>query len=222
PPGPGCAPRPPSRRTPMTVRSRIRQWFGRPGRPSAPRPRARPRLEALEGRLAPAVQLLYDGPGTALSLRELLSGATPAVTLSEPAPGQLRIDLGTGHTFDASSTAQAAGLTYENAGSPGTSHVATLDIGRANNIPTFKATLSGDALTLGVIANASGGLGNVAASAGTITVTGLDTSHAGAGGEVDLKAAGALTVAEGALLATGAGPLALAAGGNAHGRRTSD
>src|SRR5262245_20269566 len=194
-----------------------------------PRPAARPAarrtrlaLEALEDRLAPAVQLTYGGPGTALGLQELVSGATPAVSISEPAPNQLQIDLGA-QTFDPTSTAQAPGLTYENAGSPGTSHFATLDIGQANNIPTFKATLSGDALTLGVIANASGGLGNVAASAGVITVTGLDTSHAGAGnGDVDLKSAGALTVAEGALLDTGTGTLALAADVNADGTGNSN
>src|SRR5262245_61567318 len=90
------------------------------------------------------------------------------------------------------------GLTYENAGSPGTSHFATLDISPANNITALQATLFGDALTLGVIVNATGGLGNVAARAAAITVTGLDTSHASAGnGNVDLRAAGALTVAPG-------------------------
>src|SRR5262245_66180821 len=160
----------------MTLRSRIRQLFARPGRPSAPRPRPRPRLEALDHRLAPAVQLLYGGPGSALSLHELLSGDTPAVTVSEPAPGQLQVDLGA-NTFDPASTAQAPGLTYEIAGSPGASHYATLDISRANTIATLEAALDGDGLTLGVIANASGGLGGVAASAGVITVTGLDTSQ---------------------------------------------
>jgi hypothetical protein len=79
--------------------------------------------------LIPAIQLAYGGPGTALSLRELVSGATPAVTLSEPTSGRLRIDLGA-ETFDATSTAAAAGLTYESAGSPGASHFATLVAGR--------------------------------------------------------------------------------------------
>src|SRR5262249_52871571 len=147
---------------------------------------------------------------------------TPAVTISEPAPGQLHIDLGA-NTFDPTSTARAPGLTYEVAGAPGASHFATLDMSRANNIPTLEAALPGDALTLGVIANGTGGLGGVAASAGAITVAGLDTSHAGAGGgNVDLKSAGALTVAEGALLATGAGTLALAAGVDADGTGSSD
>src|SRR5262249_44582542 len=153
--------------------------------------------------------------------QELVSGATPAVTISEPAPNQLRIDLGA-QTFDPTSTARATGLAYEVAGSPGTSHVATLDIGRANNISTLHATLAGDLRSVGVMANASGGLGNVTASAGVITVTGLDTSHAGAGnGNVDLKSAGALTVAPGALLDTGTGAIALAAGVNADGTGSS-
>jgi hypothetical protein len=87
----------------MTPRSLIRQRLSPKARPSAPQPRARPGLEALEDRLAPAVQLTYGGPGTSLVLQELLSGAT-AVTISESAPNQLRIDLGAA-TFDVSSLA---------------------------------------------------------------------------------------------------------------------
>jgi hypothetical protein len=185
----------------MTSRSWIRRLFSSKARPSTPRRRARPRLEALEDRLAPAVQLTYGGLGTVLGLRELVSGATPAVTVSETTPGQLRIDLGA-NTFDATSTAQATGLTYQN-GAPGASHFATVDISQANDIATLQAALDGDGLTLGVNVNASGGLGSVAASAAAITVAGLDTAHAGAGGNVDLKAAGALTVASGTLLETG-------------------
>src|SRR5262249_6946861 len=76
----------------------------------------------------------------------------------------------------------------------------------------------GDALTLGLITNAFGGLGDVAASAAAITVTGLNTSQASAGqSNVDLRAAGPLTVAGGALLETGAGTIALAAGGKPDG-----
>jgi hypothetical protein len=53
-------------------------------------------------------------------------------------------------------------------------------------------------------------------------VTGLDTAHAGAGsGNVDLTAAGALTVASGALLETGTGKISLAAGVNADGTGSS-
>jgi hypothetical protein len=197
-------------------------------RPASPRrrpaalPRRRPLLEALEDRLAPAVQLMYGGPGSVLSLLEQVSGATPAVTISEPTPGRLEIDLGA-QTFDPTSTAQATGLAYQSPGAPQASHFATLDIGQANNVATLQAALDGDWLTLGVIANASGGLGNVAASAGTITVTGLDTSHAAVGqGNVDLRAAGWLTVAPNALLDTGTGTIALAADVNADGTGNSN
>src|SRR5262249_24968086 len=160
------------------------------------------------------------GPGVALGLRELAAGAPAAVTISEPAPNQLRIDLGA-QTFDATSVVQAAGLTYQN-GAPEKSHFATVDISQANNIPALQATLPRDALNIGMIADASGGLGNVAASAAVITVTGLDTAHAGAASSsVDLRAAGALTVAAGARVATGMGKLALEAGVNADGTGSS-
>src|SRR5262249_18850601 len=184
--------------------SSLRALVTRPASPRrrpAARPRRRPLLEALEDRLVPAVQLTYGGPGTVLGLRELVSGDTPAVAVSEPTPGWLQIDLGA-KTFDATSTAAAPGPTYET-GAPGTSHVATLDIGRVNNVRTLQATLTDDALALGDIKNVSGGLGSVAASAGTINVTGLNT---GANfGSVDLRSAGALTVAPNAVLDTGTG-----------------
>ena len=196
--------------------------FGRKSRPRPSRSRTRPLLEALECRLAPAVLLTYGGPGTILSLLEQASAATPAVSISEPAPGQLEINLGAS-TFAPTSTTAAPGLTYEVPGSPATSHLADIDIGQANNVTTLQATLPGDTLTLGVIADASGGLGNVAASADVITVTGLDTSNASAGnGNVDLKAAGALRVARNALLDTGTGTLALAADVNADGTGNSN
>jgi hypothetical protein len=200
----------------------LRRLFARPVTSPTGRAPARCRLalEVLEDRLAPAVQLTYGGLGTVLGLRELVSGATPAVTVSEPTPGQLRIDLGA-NTFDATSTAQATGLTYQN-DAPDDSHFAILDISQANDITALQATLAGDALNLGVIANAAGGLGEVAASAAAITVTGLDTAQAGAGnGNVDLRAAGALTVAAQARLATGLSKLALEAGVNADGTASS-
>jgi hypothetical protein len=43
---------------------------------------ARPQMDVLEDRRAPAVQLLYTGPGSNLNLTELVSGATPTVTTS--------------------------------------------------------------------------------------------------------------------------------------------
>jgi hypothetical protein len=208
----------------MTTRTLIRPPFARPAtRPIRKAPARRcPVLEALEDRLAPAVQLTYGGPGTALSLRELAGGATPpTVSISEPVLNQLRIDLGA-QTFDPQSTTQATGLAYENPGAPGASHFAVVDISQSNSISTLQANLAGDALTLGRIADASGGLGNVAASAGAITVVGLDTAHASTGsGNVDLKAAGPLTVAGAALLTTGTGTISLAAGVNADGTGSS-
>ncbi len=136
-----------------------------------------------------------------MRLQDLANGATPQVTISEPAPNQLRIDLGSS-TFDGSSTVQATGLSYENAGSPATSHSATVDISQTYTIATLQAALPGDALTLGPITDAVGGLANVTVSAGSIVVAGLDTSNSEAG-NVDLKAAGTLTVAPNAMLNTG-------------------
>jgi hypothetical protein len=176
----------------------------------------RPQVEALEDRLSPTVQLVYPGPGSILSLTEGVSGATPTVTISESAPNLLRIDLGTGNHFDASSTGAAMGLAYSS-GTPAASQSATVDLGRADNLRTLEADLAGDTFVVSGIVDALGGLGNLTASAGTIRVTGLDTSHASVGnGNVDLKAAGDLTVAS-ALIDTGPGTIALAADVNADG-----
>jgi sugar lactone lactonase YvrE len=181
------------------------------------RRRIRPSPEVLEDRLVAAVQLTYGGPGSILSLHDLVTGPTPNVTISEPTAGQLRIDLGS-NTFDGTSTTTATGLTYANAGSPATSNYATVDISQANNITTLQAALPNETLTLGPIADAAGGLSNVVLSAGFITVNGLDTSHASAGnGNVDLRATGTLAVAQNATLNTGTGTLSLSAGVNADG-----
>jgi DNA-binding beta-propeller fold protein YncE len=179
-------------------------------------------MEVLEHRLAPAVQLLYTGPGGTLSLTEGASGATPTVTVSESTANLLRIDLGTGNHFDAASTGSAMGLAYSS-GTPAASQFATLDIGRANNVRTLEADLAGDALVVGGIMDSVGGLGNVSASARTIRMMGLDTSHASVGnGNVDLKAAGDLIVggtmfSSSAVLDTGPGTIALAADVNPDG-----
>src|SRR5205085_2746050 len=109
--------------------------------------------------------------------------AADNVTISEPAAGTLRIDLN-GATFDAGSTAAATGLTYQNAGSPGTSTFATIDIGAANAVTVLTASLGGgdDRLALG-LANAAGGVRSVAidGQAGTDAVT-LNATTLGAGG----------------------------------------
>src|SRR6516164_6383785 len=106
---------------------------------------ARPQMEVLERRLAPTVQLIYTGPGGTLSLTEDASGATPAVTVSESTANLLRIDLGAGNHFDAASTGSAMGLAYSS-GTPATSQSATVDIGRADNVPNLAADLAGDTL----------------------------------------------------------------------------
>jgi hypothetical protein len=81
PPGP---PRRLTRKPPMTPRFLLRRRDGSKARPGAPRPPARPRLEALEDRLAPAAQLTYGGPGSVLRLQETVIGSTPAVVISFP------------------------------------------------------------------------------------------------------------------------------------------
>src|SRR5262245_61132190 len=91
------------------------------------RRRTRPRPEVLEDRLAPAVQRTYGGAGSILGVQELVAGATPVITISEPKDNTLLIDLGSS-TFDGSSTSAASGLAYENAGTPATSHTVTVDI----------------------------------------------------------------------------------------------
>ena len=82
------------------------------------------------------VELRWSGAGSALGLTETTSGATPTIVISEPAPNisLLKIDLGTGHAFAATSTTSATGLTYQNAGSPSTSQYATIDISHADNV----------------------------------------------------------------------------------------
>ena len=179
-----------------------------------------PGLEKLEDRLTPAVQLIYGGPATALALTKLSVGATSAVVVSEPTSGTLKIDLGAGHSFDASSTGSATGLTYQNAGSPTTSQFATVDISKANNISTLQPALAGDTLNLGPIYDAVAGLGNVTASAAVINVNGLST--ASSNGNVSLTASGALTVTSNAVLNTGTGIISLAADVNADGTGDSD
>src|SRR5262245_43935830 len=188
-----------------------------------------PSMERLEDRLALAVRLTYEA-GVELSLVEQAGGATPTVTISEITPGLIRINLG-GETFDPQSTAQgsqdAPGLTYQS-GAPESSNFATLNISAAfwmnqvtNNVP-LRANLVGDALALGPITNAAGILGGINASAATINVNSLDTSLTNAlNGNVDLRAAGALTMMGSAVLKTGEWSISLAAGVNDNGTASS-
>jgi hypothetical protein len=180
----------------------------------------RPRLERLENRLAPAVQLTYGTSGTALVLTEDGSAAPATVRLSDAFTPTLTINLGTG-TFAAGSTASAPGLTYENPGSPVTSHTALIDIGSLNNISTIQADLTGDTLDLGILADIRGGVGSISASAATINVTSVNTTYAKPG-DVSLTASGNLTVSTNGMIDTGDGTISLAADVNADGTGNSN
>jgi hypothetical protein len=177
-------------------------------------------LEVLEHRLAPAVQLTYGGPGTALVLTEDGSGPPATVQLSDAFTPTLTINLGTG-TFAAGSTASAPGLTYQNPGSPATSHSAMLDVGRLNNISTLQTDLTGDTLDLGILADIRGGVGSISASAATINVTSVKTTYAKPG-NVSLIASGSLTVSRNGMIDTGNGTIILAADVNADGTGNSN
>lgn len=133
----------------------------------------------LEDRLAPAVALTYGGPGTVLSLIEKVSGSTPTITAAESDTTTLRIGLGAA-VFDATSSTSATGLTYENPGSPTTSHFATIDLAAANNVSSLTTDLAGDILIFGRIGNSANGLTSLTASAGSITMSGNTVSTNGA------------------------------------------
>jgi hypothetical protein len=148
----------------MTTRSWSRKLFARTprrapeGSPKAPA-RSRPRLEALEDRLAPAVQLLYNGPGSALQLTELNGAAgTTHVTIYED-NNNLNITLN-GDTFAASSSA-ANGFTYSGG-------VATFNASSANAISTLSAALGADALSFGAVNHIANVVDNLDVSARTI------------------------------------------------------
>src|SRR5262245_5901544 len=164
------------------------------------------------------VQPSYGGPGGVLLLQELSNTAAAAVTIREPSPGVLEIDLGLDASarpslFTDTSSVSAPGLTYENADSPQTSNFATIDISAPNRISDLQARLGPDPLAVVEIENVAGGLHHVTATAATISVTGLDTSAAN--GNVALRAAGALTVNPNTVLDTGTGTILVAAGVNA-------
>jgi hypothetical protein len=141
---------------------------------------------------------------------ENAAGSTPAIVISEPVGGDnlLKIDLGAGRVFAGTSTIAATGLTYQNAGSPTTSQFATVDISLSNAISALVANLAGERITLGPIRNSVGGVGRVEVSAATIEAAGVNTSSVN--GNVDLKAAGNLTVALGSTIQSGAGTIVLA------------
>ncbi len=206
----------------MSILSCLYDCFGVPSRSSrqrACRQGAAPRLEVLENRLAPAVQLTYGGPGTALVLIDDASGPPATVRISDASTPTLTIKLGTGAFAEGSTL--APGLTYENASSPRTSHSAMLDIGSLNNISTIVAVLPGDTLDLGILADIRGGVGSISASSATINVSSVNTTYA-TPGDVSLTASGSLTVGTHGLIETGNGTISLAADVNANGTGNSN
>ncbi len=181
-------------------------------------PASRPLLEQLEDRTAPAVTLIYGGANSVLSLTESASGATPSITISEVAANMLQINLN-GNTFAAGSTAAASGLTYSIAGNPTASSSATVNITSANQISTLLATLPGDFVSLGPIADTNGGLGNLNISANFIFVPASDTINtsnaSAANGNIVLSAATTVQVNAGSMLLANNGSITLK--GNAGG-----
>jgi hypothetical protein len=196
------------------------QWFQkRKQRPFVCKPQAQRsslRLEHLEERTAPAVQLLYGGAGTQLTLTELVAGATPVVNVSDSGSNSLTINLNGGH-FDASSTTAAAGLTYQVPGNPAASSFATVDIGAVNNISTLQTNLVGDTLDLGTISDNVGGVGNINSAANAVGVVGVvNTSNASAGsGSIGLNATTSVSVQAPGGLTTKDGNITVLANQNA-------
>ena len=165
---------------------------------------------------SPAVALDWSGWGSPLVLTQAVGGQTPAVSISESSSGadQLRIDLGAGNDFAAGSAA-APGLFYENAGSPATSQYATIDISSPQSVSALVVALPGGQISLGPIQDLDTGLGGIVADAGKIEVAGINLISAG--GNVDLRASGDLTVDANASILTGTGTIALEADVNADG-----
>ena len=176
-------------------------------------------LEALESRQLLSVTLSFGGAGTALNLSESSPG-TASVRILEHSATDLRIDLN-GDTFGNTSTAAGGILTYET-GTPATSTFADINITAANAITTLNALLTGDLVSIGTIADANGGVGNLNITGGLIQMLApskIDTSAATAGaGNVVLNATGTLKVQTGATIQTKDGSITLqgnTGGGNA-------
>jgi hypothetical protein len=170
--------------------------------------RTRLGLDILEDRLAPAVQLLYGGPGTTLSLNELAPGVVHnTVSISDNGTTTLTISLSSG-TFDPSSTT-APTVTYSNP-TPQTSTSATVDITNQGTL-NLHANLTGDALNLGEIANSNGGINEINASAATITAGSLvsTTNTLSTTGDIVLDAAQSLALTPGASFQAATGNIVL-------------
>ena len=101
-------------------------------------------------------------------------GETPSISISEVSSSDnlLKIDLGEGHVFSGDSTTSEIRLDLPEPRFALTSQFATIDISQDNSVSSLVATLPGDDLTLGQINDLNGGIGSIAASAGTIEVAG--------------------------------------------------
>ena len=142
------------------------------------------------------VVLIYGGTGTVLQLASTVVQTGP-IALTEPAPGVFRIDLGPG-TFSPTSTVAATGLAYSVPGDAGASHVATVTTGAAFDISRLEATVPGHAVTLGPVADTTGGLGGLVLEAGSISIAG-DVDLSGVSGPFELSSRTSIESAGGAL-----------------------
>jgi len=160
--------------------------------------------------LAPAVAVTF-AQGQ-LNLTELTPGAsaTTAVTIFEPNPNQLEIDL-TGGNFDHTSTTSPP-LTYNVPFSPTQSISVGINF-QSNPITSLNILLPGEELDLGPINNWSGGLRQInVVEANTIVVTGkVSTTHVTqpSFGNVNLVADQSVTLTPGSEIETTNGTVTL-------------
>src|SRR4051794_40532982 len=166
----------------------LRDWFcprlRGPGRRTT---RARLGCEALEHRLAPAIQLNYLGANSTLNLREQSAVANDTLTISTFSGDFLDITLGAGQTFDALSTpAQGDGSITYSGSTPETSRSALVRV-FANTDLLVSPGGGSDTVTLG-FTNASGNLRNVIVgvvqAAGDSDIITLNSMTLGAGGNL--------------------------------------
>ncbi|MCY2991109.1 MAG: dockerin type I domain-containing protein [Planctomycetota bacterium] len=141
----------------------IRSERSRPRREKTATPQAqakrRLRFEALEDRRLLAINLIYGGSGNPLELFDL-DGSADNVSLSQPNPTTLKIDLH-GATFGAISFATAVGLAYEVGGQPTSSTWATIDLSTAGAVPTLSLMTGDGDDRIQIVALASPNLGNL-------------------------------------------------------------
>ncbi|RLT04303.1 MAG: hypothetical protein DWI21_14640, partial [Planctomycetota bacterium] len=115
-------------------------------------------VEQLEDRSLLTLSVEYAGTGNTLTLSETAAGAD-TVTVSEVGIDTLRLHLGAGVFGAGSST--ATGLTYQNAGSPGTSNFVDVDITTTAAITTLGLNLGGNADSLSIGTTDNNGVMNI-------------------------------------------------------------